>query len=147
MSLLSDNATGGIGSIIETVGKVAGDLITTDKERAAAQLEQDRLGLDREKAYLGDTQDARHMQVYALQQDDLFAKRFIYWFAIGWSVFSMAFFLVIAFVEIPKSNIRVVDTILGFLLGTAIASIFNFFLGTTVRSGQKDNTIQSLVQK
>ena len=87
------------------------------------------------------------MQASALQQDDLFAKRFIYWFAIGWSVFSMAFFLAITFVDIPKGNIRVVDTILGFLLGTAIASIFNFFLGTTVRSGQKDRTIQSLVQK
>lgn len=147
MSLISDIATGGIGSIIDAVGKVASDMITTDKERAAAQIEQERLGLDRDKAYLGDTQDARHMQASALQQDDLFAKRFIYWFAIGWSVFSMAFFLAITFVDIPKGNIRVVDTILGFLLGTAIASIFNFFLGTTVRSGQKDSTIQSLVQK
>lgn len=147
MSLLSDVLTGGVGTIIETVGKVAGDLITTDKERAAAQLEQDRLGLDREKAYLADTDSARKMQVAALEQDDLFAKRFIYWFAIGWSVFSACFFLAVTFAAIPKDNVRVVDTILGFLLGTAIASIFNFFLGTNIRSGQKDNTIQSLVNK
>lgn len=33
MSIFSDLLTGGVGSIIETVGKVAGDLITTDKER------------------------------------------------------------------------------------------------------------------
>lgn len=147
MSLLSDLMTGGVGSIIETVGKVAGDLITTDKERAAAQLEQDRLGLARDTAYLGDTQDARHMQVASLQQDDLFAKRFIYWFAICWSVFAMAFMLIATLVKIPAGNANTVNIILGFLLGTAIASIFNFFLGTTIRSGQKDNTIKSLSQR
>jgi len=147
MSLLSDLMTGGVGSIIETVGKVAGDLITTDKERAVAQLEQDRLGLARDSAYLGDTQDARHMQVSSLQQDDLFAKRFIYWFAICWSVFAMAFMLIATLVKIPAENANTVNIILGFLLGTAIASIFNFFLGTTIRSGKKDNTILSLSQR
>lgn len=146
MSIWTTLLTGGVGEMVKAVGDVAGQFITTDKERAAAQLEQDRLGLDREKAYLGDTQDARHMQVAALQQDDQFAKRFVYWFAIGWSLFAMGFFLAITFAEIPKANIRVVDTILGFLLGTAIASIFNFFLGTTVRSGQKDNTISVLAR-
>lgn len=144
MSLLTDIIGGGIGSIIKGVGDVAGDLITTDKERAAAQLEQDRLGVEREKSYLGDTQDARKMQMAALAQDDLFSKRFIYWFASFWSLFAMVFMVVVTLCNIPEANTRVVDTILGFLLGTAIAGIFNFFLGTTFRSQKKDDTISAL---
>lgn len=39
MSILTDLVTGGVGGIIESVGKVAGDLITTDKERMQADLD------------------------------------------------------------------------------------------------------------
>lgn len=39
----------GIGSIIESVGKVAGDLITTDKERMQMELEQRKLDLEEKK--------------------------------------------------------------------------------------------------
>lgn len=36
----------GIGGVIEAVGKVAGDLITTDKERLAAAIENRKLDLE-----------------------------------------------------------------------------------------------------
>lgn len=146
MSLWSDILTGGAGSIIKDVGEVVGEFVTTDKERMAAQAEMEELGIRREESYLKDTQDARHMQVAALQQDDLFAKRFIYWFAIGWSLFAMVFMAVVTLCVIPEQNLRMVDTILGFLLGTAIAGIFNFFLGTTYRSQKKDDTISTLAR-
>lgn len=146
MSFLSDLLTGGAGSIIKSAGEVIGEFVTTDKERMAAQLEQDALGLKREEAYLADTDSARKMQIAALQQDDLFSKRFIYWFAAGWSIFSMAFFVAVTFAPVPKDNLRFVDTLLGFLLGTAIASIFNFFLGTSMSSKAKDSTISALAK-
>ena len=46
---------------------------------------------------------------------------------------------------VDQQNLRMVDTILGFVLGTAIASIFNWLYGTTVRSATKDDTIKQLV--
>lgn len=146
MSFLSDLMTGGVGSIVKEVGEVAGQFITTDKERMAAEAEMERIGVEREQAYLADVQDARHLQVAALQQDDLFSKRFIYWFSIGWSVFAMAFMLTTTLCDIPKENQRTVDTIIGFLLGTAIASIFNFFLSSTLASRHKDSTISDLAR-
>ena len=146
MSFWTNLLTGGVGSIVKDVGEVVGNLVTTDKERLAAENEMEELGIRREEAYLKDTQDARHMQVAALQQDDLFAKRFIYWFAIGWSLFAMGFMVVVTLCVIPEQNLRMVDTILGFLLGTAIAGIFNFFLGTTYRSQKKDDTISNLTK-
>ena len=43
MSLLA------VGSIIEAVGKVAGDLITTDKERMEMEVEQRKLDLEEKR--------------------------------------------------------------------------------------------------
>lgn len=146
MSFWTSLLTGGVGEVVKTVGDVAGQFITTDKERLAAEAEFESLGIRREEAYLNDTQDARHMQVAALQQDDLFSKRFIYVFAALWSLFAMAFMLTVTLREIPEKNAHAVDLILGFLLGTAIASIFNFFLGTTYRSQKKDDTISNLTK-
>ncbi|MFM7008241.1 MAG: hypothetical protein ACKO0Z_02715 [Betaproteobacteria bacterium] len=144
MSLLSDLATGGVGTLIETVVKGASELVTTDKERLAAEAEMERLGIEREKAYLADVDSARRMQMEALKQDDLFAKRFVYWFSIAWSLFAMVFLLSTTFMDIPEKNIRTVDTVLGFLLGTAISSIFSYFLGTSYTSRRKDDTISQL---
>jgi copper chaperone CopZ len=39
----------GVGSIIEAVGKVAGDLITTDKERMEMEVEQRKLDLEEKR--------------------------------------------------------------------------------------------------
>ena len=140
-NFVSDLMTGGLGSVIETVGKAASDLITTDKERLAAENEAKRIDAEVERAYLKDTDSARQVQIAALQQNDIFAKRFVYWFAIAWSLFAMAFFIAITYAPIPERNVRIADTILGFLIGTAIAQIFNFFLGTSLQSRNKDNTI------
>jgi len=39
----------GVGSIIEAVGKIAGDLITTDKEKMEMEIEQRKLDLEEKK--------------------------------------------------------------------------------------------------
>ena len=144
MSFLTSLLSGGVSSLVETVVKGAGELVTTDKERMAAEAEMERLGIEREKAYLADTDSARKMQIAALEQNDLLSKRFVYWFAIIWSLFAMGFFIAITFADVPEKNLRMADTILGFLIGTAIASVFNFFLGTSMSSRKKDETISTL---
>lgn len=102
-------------------------------------------GFDIERAYLSDTQSARQMQVAALGQEDKFAKRFVYYFATVWSIATMAYIGCITFLTIPKDNIRYADTILGFLLGTLIAQIFNYMYGTTRGSESKNAVIKDVV--
>jgi hypothetical protein len=144
MNPLTDIAVGAIGKVIESVGNAADSLITSDDERNKAEIEMRKIDGEIEKAYLADTDSARKMQVAALQQDDVFSKRFVYYFSIFWSIFGMVFMLVATLVEIPEKNINTVNVILGFLLGTAISSIFSFFLGTSRSSQNKDATIQQL---
>jgi len=144
MNPLADIAVGAIGKVIESVGNAADSLFTSDDERNKAEIEAQRIDADLDKAYLADTDSARKMQVAALQQDDLFSKRFVYYFSIVWSLFAMAFMAAATLMDIPDKNASTVSTILGFLLGTAVASIFNFFLGTSKSSQTKDATIQTL---
>ena len=144
MNPLTDIAVGAIGKVIEAVGNAADNLVTSDDERNKAEIEARRIDADLDKAYLADTDSARKMQVAALQQDDVFSKRFVYYFSIVWSLFAMAFMAAATLMDIPDKNASTVSTILGFLLGTAVASIFNFFLGTSKSSQTKDATIQTL---
>jgi hypothetical protein len=94
-----------------------------------------------------DRANARSMQVAALNQNDTFAKRFIYYFATFWSIASALYIAFITFGEIPEANVRFADTILGFLLGTIVATIVQFFFGSSDGSKQKDASLESLVSK
>lgn len=92
-----------------------------------------------------DIADARDMQKEALKQEDVWSKRFIYIFAGVWSIFAMVFIFAITFGQVPEASVRFADTILGFLLGTVIATIIQFFFGSSISSRKKtDQTIEEL---
>lgn len=89
------------------------------------------LGYRPDELTVQDRGNARAMQVAALAQADLFAKRFIYWYSWFWSLWSASYITAITFLEVPVANQRVVDTILGFVLGTLVASLLGFWYGTS----------------
>jgi len=110
----------------------------------AAQFQQKVLEADTDlqKAYLQDVQSARAMQIAALGQDDLFSKRFVYVFATAWSLFSMTYATLVTFWTPSTAEGKgIAQTVLGFLLGTAVASIFNYFYGSTKGSAEKTRLI------
>jgi hypothetical protein len=135
----------------DTAGEVAGQVIDIAKTvtgkatagEARAVLEVDpaiRLEFqkavmaadaDLSKAYLADVANARAMQVAALGQEDLFSKRFVYYFALAWSVFSMSYFCAVTFIPVPPAGQRIADTILGVLISTVMGGIFGYLYGST----------------
>lgn len=135
--------------IAETVtGKYGADVIGSIKADPALLIQFKERVLEREteldRLAYGDMANARHMQEVALQQEDKLAKRFVYYLAGFWSVFSCLYIVVITVVNIPETSIRFVDTILGFLLGTVVATIIQFFLGSSVGSKSKDTLAELL---
>jgi len=90
------------------------------------------------------TADARAMQVAALNQDDKFSKRFVMYLATFWSLTAVVYIFLITFTNIPELNIRFADTILGFLLGTVVATILNFFLGSSASSKEKTEVLAGM---
>lgn len=96
---------------------------------------------DLAKAYLADIQSARAMQVAALGQEDIFSKRFVYLFALGWSIFAMCYFTAVTFIEIPARGQRIADTILGVLISSVVGVMFSYFYGSTKGSALKTRMI------
>lgn len=120
--------------VSDTVAAVT-EALQSDPEAAQklAEIDLKQFQLENE-----DRASAREMQVAALQQEDWFAKNFLYIFTSVWSVFAMAFFAFASFVPVPDANQRIVDTIIGVLIGTVLTGFFNFFFGSS--KGSKDKT-------
>jgi hypothetical protein len=147
--LLATLASNGLGMVADAVTKKGKEFV---EERLGIDLTQDpspetianwKLAAQQHEKELlqmayGDVANARNMQVEALRQDDLFSKRFIYIFATFWSVFAASYIGFITFGHIPEDNQRFADTILGFLLGTVVATILQFFFGSSMGSKEKD---------
>lgn len=156
-----------VGKILQKIGKavpgvlqIASDLTGIDALESAAQLisgdtsiskldkdtllKQIDVAKEMEIHRLQDIASARDMQKTALVQSDLFSKRFVYYLASFWSVVSALFIFFVFFVDIPDNSVRLIDTILGFLLGTIVASIIGFFFGSSSGSDKKTDLINEL---
>ena len=103
-----------------------------------AALKLAQIDLETLKVEQANTADARDMQKIALQQSDVFSKRFTMYLTMFWSVSAVAYVGFITFSIIPEQNVRFADTILGFILGTVVATMLNFWFGSSIGSKEKD---------
>lgn len=140
------------GKIAEVVAGAVDNLTLSKEEKEQFKIDMQRIALEHEanqlkelEVVLKDTDSARQMQIAALNQDDKFSKRFLYYFTIHWSVFAVAYLVGITFFTIPQDNIRIVDTILGFMLGTAMAGMFSYFYGSSMGSRKRSDEITNAV--
>jgi hypothetical protein len=60
-------------------------------------------------------------------------NEYIMWFSGFWSLFFCIYITAITFLNIPKENVRYVDSLIGFLAGTIIATIINFWMGASIK--------------
>ena len=81
------------------------------------------------------TASARELQKSALAQEDRFSKRFIYYLAALWSLAGIVYVFLATFTEV--ANGRTSDTVLGFLMGTIVSTIINYFFGSALRARPK----------
>lgn len=71
-------------------------------------------------------------------------KKFLHQYAVFVTGIAFIYIFAASFFEIPKENTRFVDTVLGFILGTIISTIVQFFYGTSRGSQLKDAFISSM---
>ena len=96
------------------------------------QLDVERLALE-----VQDRENAREMQKLAMQSDDPWVRRFVYMFAWFWGIVSAVYFFAVTFMEVPKTGEAFANFILGFLTGTAVATIIGFFYGGASKGDDK----------
>ena len=109
----------------------------------------DAHALEVERLHQADRASARDLQKAALASDDPFAKRFIYYYASGLSLLTFIFIFRAAFVYDYSNGgsnqaLRVIDTVLGFLLGVSLSAIIQFFFGSSAGSKSKEETLSIL---
>jgi len=150
------NLISGKGSeIIESVGNVADKFITTPQERKEFDAEiQKELNRHTEalvseatketEMYLNDMSNARAMQITALQQDDKFSKRFVYYLAIGIITMTFGFDTCFFFVDYPARNHDIIMMIAGTLNSTGFAAVIYFFFGSSKGSADKQKQLDKL---
>lgn len=105
------------------------------------ELKEYELFLQEQKMAYEDTASARAMQMKALEQDDRFSKRFIYWLAAGSLFLGFSYIFFITFSQIPVENQRFADTILGVVITLVMGTIYTFFFGSSKGSWDKTNLL------
>lgn len=75
--------------------------------------------------------DFKDVHVDLVTRGDKVATHFTYWFAWFWGVISAVYFFAVTFLPIPPAGENFANIILGFLLGTAVSTIINFFFGSS----------------
>ena len=119
------------------------ELTAEDKQKILdSQIEIMKIDFEKLKLEYENTNSARDMQKVALQQDDIFSKRYVYYLATFWSVVAVGYIFLITFLTIPEANVRFADTTLGFLLGTIVATIINYFFGSSKSSSDKNQLLK-----
>ncbi len=68
-------------------------------------------------------------------------RLFLFFLSAFWSFAAAGYIAAVTFWPVPESNIRIVDTILGFLLGTIVATVMNYWLGSSSGSAAKNELI------
>lgn len=146
------------GNFLENAGKIVDDLTMSAEEKAELKLKIEQAHRDHEiklmelastelQTYLSDVQDARDMQKVALQQDDRFAKRFVYYLAALCTVLAFATFGVLVFVEIPAANRDIAYMGAGAILSGCLVTIMNYFFGSSRGSDRKMEILDKTILK
>ena len=87
--------------------------------------------LEAKRLQVEDRNSAREMQKSALNQNDNFSKRFIYYLAMSVLAFSFIVVILLFWVEIPKENQRILDMTLGAIVTSGLVSVLSYFFGAS----------------
>lgn len=133
----------GMGASVSTIAEKLGvngtvdDVVKAVTNDPAAFEKLQNYNLELQKLEFLDRGGARQAQSVK-NTEGVMGRYFIYYFAIFWSLFSAAYFVLLTIHPIETGSRDFANIILGFLLGTALTSIFMFFYGSS--KGSKDKT-------
>jgi hypothetical protein len=101
-----------------------------------------------ERLRLGDVEGARSMHKLTTLSEDRIVKRFPYYLATGMIVFTALYVSYASFLhDFTDDSRRVVDTVLGFMLGVGLSTIIQFFFGSSQGSVQKQQRLDSIAEE
>lgn len=76
--------------------------------------------------------------------EDSETSKFMLWLAVISTILFFIYIFCVTFFVIPEKNTQIVNYILGFLSGTLISTIYNYYFGSSNSSKSKDKVIQNM---
>ena len=128
-----DYVQGKLGVELKPEGQMSQEDVSKLKE-AAMKHEEFMAELDEKSR-----QRATDMQMQAMKSGEPLVRRFVYFFIGFWSIFAAAFIPSLIWLDIPDQNMRFADTIVGYVMGSVVTSMFAFLLGSSQGSRMKDD--------
>lgn len=155
MSFISNLFSGGVGQVVDSIGEVIDNVITTKEEKQQLDneirkaemqynLESRKIDLEEKQAVLKDVDSARTMasNVQTSANATNLSKNVAAYLALGTVFLTFVLFFVWAFAEVTQSQKEIVLYILG-VLSAIDTQIFSFYFGSS--QGSKDK--QAVIDK
>jgi len=157
MSFLTEIFSGGANTLVDSVGKVLDNVITTKEEKQQLdneirkselqfQIELKKLLIDERRMVIDDTANARSREVEIAKSEHAtkLAKNTQPLMAIGTVILSFVLFYVIIFSPnlIPATSREIVIYILG-VLSAILTQVYSYHFGSSAGSADKQKTIDA----
>ena len=155
MSFISNLFSGGVGQVVDSIGKVIDNVVTTKEEKQQLEneirkaemqynLESRKIDLEEKQAVLKDVDSARIMasNIQTSANATNLSKNVAAYLALGTVFLTFVLFFVWAFAEVTQSQKEIVLYILG-VLSAIDTQIFSFYFGSSQGSKDKQATLDS----
>lgn len=158
MSIFTQIFSKGASTLVDSVGKVLDDVITTKEERGQLdneirksemefQVEMQKLSIDERRMVIEDTGNARSREVEIAKSEHAtrLSKNTLPLMALGTIVLSFVLFYILIFSPslIPVSSKDIVIYILGVLSGI-LSQVYSYYFGSSAGSAAKQKTIEGM---
>lgn len=158
MSFLKDLFSSGAETLVDSVGKVLDNVITTKEEKQQLdneirksemqfQVEMKKLSLEEQQLVVADLGNARsrEVQMMSIENNTKLNRNLMPFMALGTILIVLSLFYVLIFSpSVIKAESRdVVMYILG-VLSAVLTQIYSYYFGSSAGSAEKQRTINSL---
>ena len=161
MSFLKDLFSGGANTLVDSVGKVLDNVVTTKEEKMQLeneirksemqfQLDLKKLSNEERQMMLGDISSARQREVQIQTSDTAswWAKSIQHLIAAGTTLITLLFFYILIFKpdSITSESKDIVLYILG-VLSAILTQVYSYYFGSSAGSAAKSLTLAHMREK
>jgi len=158
MSFIKDLFSGGAGTLVDSVGKVLDNVITTKEEKLQLeneirkselqfQLDLKKLTNEEQQMMLGDISSARQREVHVQSSETAswMAKNIQHAIAAGTTLITLLFFYILIFKpeSITSESKDIVLYILG-VLSAILTQVYSYYFGSSAGSAAKSVTLAGM---
>ena len=161
MGFLQDLFSGGASTLVDSVGRVLDNVVTTKEEKMSLdneirksemqfQLDMQKLSNEEQQMIIGDLNSARQreVQVQTSEYATQLAKNVAPYLALGTTLITLTLFFVLIFRpgNVPQESKEIILYILGVLSAT-LTQIYSYYFGSSAVSAAKSHTIANQMTK